>query len=237
MLLFPAIDILNGRAVRLYKGDKNQSTDYGSPLEFAEKWAESGAEWLHIVDLSGAFSGESGIDPIITEIKKRFKLKVQSGGGLRTIEKIRRRLDAGADRAVIGTMAVYHPDDFALAAYEFPGKIVAGIDAKNGMFAVKGWTEETDISAVEFGKKCKHMGIECALYTDISKDGAMRGPNICETVRMNKETGLSVIASGGISSMRDLENLQESGVYGAVLGKSIYSGAIDLKEAIEKFGR
>ena len=106
MLLFPAIDILNGRAVRLYKGDKNQSTDYGNPLEFAEKWAEAGAEWLHIVDLSGAFSGESEIDPIITEIKKRFKLKVQSGGGLRTIEKIRRRLDAGADRGVIGTMAV-----------------------------------------------------------------------------------------------------------------------------------
>lgn len=235
MILFPAIDILNGRAVRLYKGDKNQVTDYGDPLGFAEKWAEAGATWLHIVDLSGAFTGESGIDPLITEIKKRFKIKVQSGGGLRSISDIRRRLDAGADSAVIGTMAVYHPDDFALAAYQFPKQIVAGIDAKNGMFAVKGWTEETDISAVEFGKKCKCMGIECALYTDISKDGAMLGPNICETVRMHKETGLSVIASGGISAMKDLENLQESGVYGAVLGKSIYSGAIDLKEAIQKF--
>ena len=237
MILFPAIDILEGRAVRLYKGDKNKVTDYGEPLEFAEKWVEAGAKWLHVVDLSGAFSGESGIDPIISEIKKRFPVKVQSGGGLRTIEKIRRRLDAGADRAVIGTMAVYHPDDFALAAYEFPGKIVAGIDAVHGMFAVKGWTEQTDISAVEFGKKCKHMGIEYALYTDISKDGAMRGPNICETVRMHKETGLSVIASGGISAMQDLQNLQESGVYGAVLGKSIYSGAIDLKQALEKFDR
>ena len=120
MLLFPAIDILNGRAVRLYKGDKNQVTDYGDPLEFAEKWASAGAKWLHVVDLSGAFSGESAIDPVIAEIKKRFKLKVQSGGGLRSIDDIRRRLDAGADRAVIGTMAVYHPDDFALAAYQFP---------------------------------------------------------------------------------------------------------------------
>ena len=138
MLLFPAIDILNGRAVRLYKGDKNQVTDYGDPLEFAEKWASAGAKWLHVVDLSGAFSGESAIDPVIAEIKKRFKLKVQSGGGLRSIDDIRRRLDAGADRAVIGTMAVYHPDDFALAAYQFPKQIVAGIDAKNGMFAVKG---------------------------------------------------------------------------------------------------
>ena len=176
-----------------------------------------------------------GIDGVISEIKKRVNIRIQSGGGLRRIVDIRRRLDAGADRAVIGTMAAYHPDDFALATYEFPEKIVAGIDAKDGMFAVKGWTETTEISAVDFAKKCKNMRIRWALFTDISKDGAMLGPNICETVRMHKETGLSVIASGGISAMKDLENLQESGVYGAVLGKSIYSGAIDLKEAIQKF--
>lgn len=234
MILFPAIDILNGRAVRLYKGDRNAVTDYGDPLEFAEKWAEAGAEWLHVVDLSGAFSGESGIDPVLTQIKKRFPLKVQSGGGLRTVDDVRRRLGAGADRVVIGTMAAYHPDEFALAAYEFPGQIVAGIDAKNGMFAVNGWTEETEIPAVDFGKKCKRMGIACALYTDISRDGAMQGPNVEETVRMQRETGLSVIASGGVSGMRDLEALRERGVYGAVLGKSIYSGAVDLKEALAR---
>lgn len=234
MILFPAIDILNGRAVRLYKGDRNAVTDYGDPLEFAGKWAEAGAEWLHVVDLSGAFSGESGIDPVLTQIKKRFPLKVQSGGGLRTVDDVRRRLDAGADRVVIGTMAAYHPDEFALAAYEFPGQIVAGIDAKNGMFAVNGWTEETEIPAVDFGKKCRRMGIACALYTDISRDGAMQGPNVEETVRMQRETGLSVIASGGVSGMRDLEALRERGVYGAVLGKSIYSGAVDLKEAIAR---
>ena len=234
MILFPAIDILNGRAVRLYKGDRNAVTDYGDPLEFAEKWAEAGAEWLHVVDLSGAFSGESGIDPVLSQIKKRFPLKVQSGGGLRTIDDVRRRLGAGADRVVIGTMAAYHPDEFALAAYEFPGQIVAGIDAKNGMFAVNGWTEETKIPAVDFGKKCKRMGIACALYTDISRDGAMQGPNVEETVRMQRETGLSVIASGGVSGMRDLEALRERGVYGAVLGKSIYSGAVDLKEALAR---
>lgn len=234
MILFPAIDILNGRAVRLYKGDRNAVTDYGDPLEFAEKWAEAGAEWLHVVDLSGAFSGESGIDPVLTQIKKRFPLRVQSGGGLRTVDDVRRRLGAGADRVVIGTMAAYHPDEFALAAYEFPGQIVAGIDAKNGMFAVNGWTEETEIPAVDFGKKCKRMGIACALYTDISRDGAMQGPNVEETVRMQRETGLSVIASGGVSGMRDLEALRERGVYGAVLGKSIYSGAVDLKEALAR---
>ena len=155
MILFPAIDILEGRAVRLYKGDRNAVTDYGDPLEFAEKWAEAGAQWLHIVDLSGAFSGKSGIDKTISEIKKRFKINIQSGGGLRTVEDVERRLDAGADRAVIGTMAAYDPDAFALAAFRFSGKIVAGIDARGGMFAVKGWTEQTDMTAVYFGKKCK----------------------------------------------------------------------------------
>lgn len=232
MILFPAIDILNGKAVRLYKGDKNQVTEYGDPVEFAEKWAEAGAEWLHIVDLSGAFTGESGIDDIISEIKKHVDVRIQSGGGLRRIVDIRRRLDAGADRAVIGTMAAYHPDDFALATYQFPEKIVAGIDAKDGMFAVKGWTETTDISAIEFGKKCKHMHIRYALYTDISKDGAMEGANVEGTAQMQEETGLSIIASGGISSMEDVLALKAKNIYGAVLGKALYDGKIDLKEAL-----
>ena len=232
MILFPAIDILEGRAVRLYKGDKNKVTDYGDPVAFAEKWAEAGAEWLHIVDLSGAFSGKSGIDGVISEIKKRVNIRIQSGGGLRKVTDIRRRLDAGADRAVIGTMAVSDPDEFALAAYSFPEKIVAGIDARGGMFAVKGWTETTDISAAAFGKKCVRMGIRWALFTDISKDGAMQGVNLCETVRMQKETGLNVIASGGVSSLKDIENLKDSGVAGCVLGRSVYDGAVDLKEAI-----
>lgn len=232
MILFPAIDVMNGRAVRLYQGDKNKATDYGDPLAFAEKWVEAGAEWLHIVDLSGAFTGASGIDSLIGEIKKRFPVRVQSGGGLRRIVDIRRRLDAGADRVVIGTMAVTDPDSFALACFEFPEKIVAGIDARGGMLAVKGWTETTDISAAAFGKKCVRMGIRWALFTDISKDGAMQGVNLCETVRMQKETGLNVIASGGVSSLKDIENLKDSGVAGCVLGRSVYDGAVDLKEAI-----
>ena len=220
MILFPAIDILEGRAVRLYKGDKNKVTDYGDPVAFAEKWAEAGAGWLHV------------IDGVISEIKKRVNIRIQSGGGLRKVTDIRRRLDAGADRAVIGTMAVSDPDEFALAAYSFPEKIVAGIDARGGMLAVKGWTETTDISAAAFGKKCVRMGIRWALFTDISKDGAMQGVNLCETVRMQKETGLNVIASGGVSSLKDIENLKDSGVAGCVLGRSVYDGAVDLKEAI-----
>ena len=232
MYLFPAIDVLDGKAVRLYKGDRARVTEYGDPLAFAEKWVEAGAKWLHVVDLSGAFTGESGIDSLITEIKKRFDVQVQSGGGLRRIVDIRRRLDAGADRAVIGTMAVSDPDEFALATYTFPEKIVAGIDARGGMFAVKGWTETTNVSAVSFGKKCKKMGISCALFTDISKDGAMQGANVCESMRMQKETGLHIIASGGVSSLADIKNLQESGIYGAVLGKAIYDGAVDLSVAL-----
>ncbi len=236
MILFPAIDILGGRAVRLCRGDKEKVTDYGDPLAFAEKWAEAGAEWLHVVDLSGAFTGESGIDPVIGEIKKRFpQLMIQSGGGLRRVTDVRRRIDAGADRAVIGTMAFCDPDEFALTVYQFPEKIVAGIDERGGMFAVKGWTETTGITAVSFGKRCRRMGIRCALFTDISKDGAMAGVNVSETVRMQKETELDIIASGGVSSMEDLANLAEAGVYGAVLGKSIYDGAIDLREAIARF--
>ena len=232
MLLFPAIDVLNGKAVRLYKGDRNNVTEYGDPLAYAEKWAAAGARWLHVVDLSGAFTGESGIDPLIGEIKKRFDVQVQSGGGLRCIADIRRRLDAGADRVVVGTLAVTDPEEFALASLSFPGKIVAGIDARGGLFAVKGWTETTDITAVEFGKHCKALGIECALFTDITKDGAMQGSNIAETTLMQRETGLNIIASGGVSSLDEIRALQDQGVYGAVLGKCIYSGAVDLSVAL-----
>ena len=134
-------------------------------------------------------------------------------------------------------MAVTDPDSFALACFEFPEKIVAGIDAKDGMFAVQGWTVQTDIRADEFAKKCKCMGIRCALFTDISKDGAMAGANVEETVRMQRETGLNVIASGGISSLEDLQKLHAGGVYGAVLGKSIYTGAVDLQEALSLCAR
>lgn len=232
MILFPAIDILEGRAVRLKHGDKSQVTVYGDPLDFAERWAAAGAAYLHVVDLSGAFSGESGIDGVIREIKSRVNIPVQSGGGLRSVEDIERRLEAGADRVIIGTMAVCHPDEFALAVYKFGNRIVAGIDAKDGYFAVSGWTEKTDVNAVDFGKKVRRMGLEYALFTDISKDGALQGVNVEATVTMARETGLHVIASGGISTLDDIKRLKENNIYGAVLGRSIYDGALDLAEAI-----
>lgn len=233
MILFPAIDILEGKAVRLKHGDKSQVTVYGDPIDYAEMWAEAGAEYLHIVDLSGAFSGESGIDEVIREIKTKVKLPVQSGGGLRSIADIERRLDAGADRVIIGTMAVCNPDEFALAVYKYGNKIVAGIDARDGYFAVSGWTEKTDVKAVDFGKKVRHMGLEYALFTDISKDGVLQGANVDATVTMTRETGLRIIASGGVSSLEDIQKLKQNNIYGAVLGRAIYDGALDLSEALK----
>ena len=233
MILFPAIDILDGQAVRLKYGDKAQKTVYGDPLEYAERWAAAGAQYLHVVDLSGAFSGESGIDEVIHTICSKVRIPVQSGGGLRSLRDIERRLEAGAERVVIGTMAVNNPDEFALAVYRFGNRIVAGVDAKNGLFAVRGWTEQTDIDAVDNKKKVKHMGLDYALFTDITKDGAMAGVNVAATVSMQQQTGLQIIASGGVSSLDDLRTLQENGVYGAVLGRALYDGAIDLREALE----
>ena len=234
MILFPAIDILDGRAVRLKHGDKSQATVYGEPLDFAEMWAEAGAEYLHVVDLSGAFSGESGIDDVIREIKSKFGIPIESGGGLRSIEDIARRLDAGADRVIIGTMAICHPDEFALAVYKFGNKIVAGIDAKDGYFAVSGWTEQTDVKAVDFGKKVRRMGLEYALFTDISKDGTLSGVNAEQLSALADATRgqCNIIASGGVHTIEDIRICREMGLYGTICGKSLYKGTLDLREAI-----
>ena len=231
MILFPAIDILNGKAVRLYRGDKNAVTEYGDPIEFAEKWVEAGAEWLHVVDLAGAFSGESGIDGILTEIKKRFHVRVQSGGGLRTVDDVRRRLDAGADRVVLGTMAALHPDDFALATFQFPEKIVAGIDAKDGRFAVQGWTESSAWSAEELIGRFLARGLRQVICTDISRDGMLCGPATGLYAALQQRfPDVEITVSGGVSAWRDLETLERAGLRSAIVGKAIYEGRITLKE-------
>lgn len=230
MVLFPAIDILEGRAVRLLYGKKDAVTDYGDPLERASAWAEAGAEFLHVVDLSGAFGGESTIDGTIEKIA-RLGVPVQSGGGLRTMEDIERRLEAGASRVVLGTVCAENPALLAEAARRYPGKIVAGIDAKEGKLAVRGWTACAEKDAFAFGMEARALGIEYAVFTDIGRDGALSGVNLAETVRMS-ETGLKIVASGGIRDMEDLRALQKSGVYGAILGRSVYTGAIDLAQAI-----
>jgi phosphoribosylformimino-5-aminoimidazole carboxamide ribotide isomerase len=231
MILFPAIDILDGRAVRLLYGKKENVTDYGDPVDRAKEWIDKGAEWLHIVDLSGAFDGDSHINRTIEKIAA-LGVPVQSGGGLRSREDVKARLTAGATRVILGTLCTEDPPLFASLTAEYGQKIVAGIDAKDGYLSVKGWTELSSVRAVDFGRQAKGMGVTCALFTDISKDGAMQGANVEATVQMQKETGLNVIASGGIASMDDLYRLKKENLYGAILGRSIYTGAIKLEEAI-----
>lgn len=230
MKLFPAIDILNGRAVRLLHGKREAVTDYGDPVERARLWLDCGAEILHVVNLSGAFGEESGFLSLLEKIAS-LGVPVQTGGGIRTREDIAQRFSAGAERVILGTVCVRQPQLFREAAAAYGGKIVVGLDAKNGMLAVKGWTELSQVSAFSFGAEARKMGVEDAVFTDIGRDGALTGVNAEETVKM-AQTGLNVIASGGIRDMDDLYLLKERGVYGAVLGRSIYTGNIDLKKAI-----
>ncbi|MBQ9081049.1 MAG: 1-(5-phosphoribosyl)-5-[Clostridia bacterium] len=232
MILFPAIDILDGRAVRLLYGKKDMVTDYGDPLDRAKTWIDSGAEYLHIVDLSGAFDGNSHINKTIEKIAS-LGVPVQSGGGLRTFEDVKSRLNAGATRVILGTICYTDPDLFEKLTQTYGEKIVAGIDAKDGMLSIKGWTETSDMTAVDFGKTAKRMGVSCAVFTDISKDGAMQGASVAATKDMQEQTGLNVIASGGIASMDDLIKIKEAGLYGAILGRSIYTGAINLEKAVQ----
>ena len=231
MKLYPAIDVLGGRAVRLLYGKRDQVTDYGDPVDCAKRWADEGAEILHVVDLSGAFGEEGGFEKVLERIAK-LGVPVQSGGGLRSMTEIHRRFRAGADRVVLGTVCVEHPEVLYEAVERYRDKIVAGIDAKDGRLAVRGWTQLADKDAFEFGCEAKALGVTDAVFTDIGRDGALSGVNVEETVRMG-ETGLNIIASGGVRDLSDLRALQAQGVYGVILGRALYTGAISLKDAFE----
>lgn len=232
MILYPAIDILDGRAVRLLYGKREDVTDYGDPVDCARRWVDAGAKILHVVDLSGAFGEQGGFDRILEHIAK-LGVPVQSGGGLRSMEGIHRRFRAGADRVVLGTVCVEHPETLYEAVEMYGSKIVAGIDAKDGRLVVRGWTQTADKDAFEFGCEAKALGVADAVFTDVGRDGALTGVNLTDTVRMG-ETGLNIIASGGIRGIDDLRALKEKGVYGAILGRAIYTGRIDLAAAIEE---
>lgn len=231
MKLYPAIDVLGGRAVRLLYGKRDQVTDYGDPVDCAKRWVDEGAEILHVVDLSGAFGEEGGFEKVLERIAK-LGVPVQSGGGLRSMAEIHRRFRAGADRVVLGTVCVEHPEVLYEAVERYRDKIVAGIDAKDGRLAVRGWTQLADKDAFEFGCEAKALGVTDAVFTDIGRDGALSGVNVEETVRMG-ETGLNIIASGGVRDLNDLCALQAQGVYGVILGRALYTGAISLRDAFE----
>lgn len=239
MKLFPAIDLKEGKAVRLIQGRMEEATIYGdNPAEIARDFERQGAEYLHIVDLNGAFSGKPVNDETIRQIVKRVSLKIQVGGGIRTMDRITELLELGVDRVILGTVAVKNPDLVAEAARRYGRQVIVGIDARDGLVAVQGWAERTEMRAVELGRAMQAVGIESVVFTDISRDGMLQGPNIESTVQMAAEAGLSVIASGGISTLADLRALQAevlkgAAIEGAITGKALYSGAFTLQEALE----
>lgn len=240
MLVFPAIDLKDGKAVRLLQGRMEDSTVYAeNPLEVAKRFQAEGSEYLHMVDLDGAFAGKPLNDNVIREVVEKVDLKVQVGGGIRTLDRIDELLNLGVDRVILGTIAVRDPQLVAEAVRWYGGeKIIVGIDAKNGQVAVQGWAETTEMMASELAFRMKDMGVQRIIFTDISRDGMLQGPNIESTVQLAQVSRLQIIASGGVSSLQDLQELQvkaASGVSieGAIVGKALYSGAFTLAEALK----
>ena len=235
MKLYPAIDLHDGKCVRLYKGDYNKVTEYGDPVIQAKKWKSMGATYLHLVDLDGAKEGKSLNLESVERIIKEVDIKVELGGGIRTISHIENILSIGVDRVILGSSALNL--EFVKEAINKFGrdKIVVGIDCKNMMVATRGWLDVSEINAIDFAKKLKEIGVKTIIFTDIAKDGTLEGINELQTKMLIDETKLDVVASGGAKSINDIIKAKEIGAYGIILGKSIYSNAINLEEAIKKF--
>lgn len=236
MILFPAIDIRNGRCVRLTEGKFECETIFAEdPAEMATRWSEAGAEYLHVVDLDGALAGGSRNLEAIKRILTQAKMPVQVGGGIRTLADIENMLALGVTRTILGSVAVRNPELVKEACRKFPGQVVVGIDAKNGEVAVEGWGVGGGIGAVELAIKMADAGVEHIIFTDISRDGKLAGVNVEATAALAKACGVKVIASGGVASLGDIIALKahaQDGVEGCIIGKAIYTGAIDLKEAL-----
>ena len=234
MKLFPAIDLYEGKAVRLFKGDYAQMTVYNSdPTAVARDFAASGAECIHIVDLEGAKSGTTPNFDTVCKIKATSGLFCEIGGGIRTMEVIDKYLGAGIDRVILGTAAVGNLDFVKSAVDKYGERIAVGADLKDGYVAVKGWVEKTDLLAEDFFRQMQDVGVKTIICTDISKDGAMMGTNLELYRSLSKQFSMQIVASGGVSSMEDIERLSEMELYGAIIGKAYYTGAIDLRQAIE----
>nr|WP_170615179.1 1-(5-phosphoribosyl)-5-[(5-phosphoribosylamino)methylideneamino]imidazole-4-carboxamide isomerase [uncultured Ruegeria sp.] len=235
MILYPAIDLKDGQAVRLLRGEMDKATVFNEdPAAQARAFVEAGCEWLHLVDLNGAFAGEPVNAAPVEAILKACDVPAQLGGGIRDMATIETWLDKGLARVILGTVAVENPDLVRQAAQEFPGHVAVGIDARNGMVATKGWAEETDVQVTDLARSFEDAGVAAIIYTDINRDGAMQGPNIEATAALARAVSIPVIASGGVSSLDDLIALRDCGVElnGAISGRALYDGAIDLNEAI-----
>lgn len=233
MNIIPAIDLICGQAVRLMKGDYNKVTVYSNdPTEVAKRFQEQGAKFLHIVDLDGAKEGSTANFDTIRSIVANTELSVEVGGGIRNMETVGKYVELGVDRVIIGTAAVTDPEFLAEAVKQYPDNIAVGIDIKDGMVAIKGWLEVCALSCFDFCQKVQDLGVKTIICTDISKDGMMAGTNRELYRELSDRFDLNIIASGGVSSMEDIEVLSKMNLYGAIVGKAIYTGAIDLAEAI-----
>jgi phosphoribosylformimino-5-aminoimidazole carboxamide ribotide isomerase len=238
MIVFPAIDLKDGLCVRLMQGDPNRATVYGrDPVAVARHWEDEGAEWLHLVDLDGAFTKRPVNDLIILEIARSVSIPVQVGGGIRTLENVDRYLLAGVARVIIGTSALRQPEMLEEACGRYPGRVALGLDARDGNVAVEGWKESTRTDAVSLVLKFKDLDLAAVIYTDIQRDGMQTGVNIEATRRLIEKTGAAVIASGGVSSIEDIERLlplASLGLVGVITGRAIYEGTLNLREAIAR---
>ena len=236
--VFPAIDLRNGRIVRLEQGDPEKETVFGTnAVKMAEKWVAAGAQWLHVVNLDGAFDEAGAANwaalPTICELD----VKVQFGGGIRSLEDIERALKAGAKRVILGTVAIEKPDLVSKAIDKFgKNKIVVGIDAHNGRVKTRGWLKDTAVNPIELGKEMKQRGVKTIIYTDIGRDGLMGGVDVQATMQLSRVTGLRIIASGGVASLEDIRRCHaqaEHGIVGVITGRAIYDGRIELEEALQ----
>lgn len=235
MKIFPAIDVLDNRAVRLLYGKRDMVTDYGTPLERAKLWVEQGAEYLHMVDLNGAFDDSVVNDKALKEVINNINIPVQLGGGIKSFDKVKYYIEeVGVERVIIGSACVTDRAMVEKACGKYGSKIACGIDAKDGKVCIKGWVQSVDITARDLALQMKKCGVNTVIYTDITRDGALTGVNTVATVALMKATDMDVIASGGMSSMKDVTELGKLGVYGAILGRAIYTGDIDLIQAINE---
>ena len=234
MNIFPAIDIFEKKAVRLFKGDYSKMTVYSeNPVEIAEDFKAQGAKFMHLVDLEGAKTGTTPNLEVVGKLVKAFDGFVEIGGGIRSLEVIEKYVALGVNRVILGTAAVTDREFLVKALEKYQDKIAVGVDIKDGFVAIKGWTEKSKLEAFSFVKDLERLGVKTIICTDISKDGAMQGTNHELYKELSEKTGVDVVASGGVSSIEDVKKLAKQGIYGAIIGKAYYTNAISIKEAIE----
>ncbi len=238
MIILPAIDIKDGHCVRLYQGDYAQMTTYDAdPVQVALRWQAAGASWLHLVDLDGAAQGHPVNADLIGRIKKAVNVRIEVGGGMRSLDHVQQILDLGIDRIVLGTVAITDRALLQETLARYGASIIVGLDARNGQIAISGWRETSQVKAVDLARELASLGVQRFVYTDIARDGALSGPNFAALAEMREATTSALIASGGVSSLADLHALAQSGVEGAIVGKAIYTDDVDLAIAIREIER